>query len=172
MIFVSLIKCYFVSMLVVMQYSSIFTLPYLNSKSILFIFMANDHLEKMWNYNWRHLWLLLLRKNKCSNDDPLVTPTDDVFWYLSLMVPSNDTLIHWLSSLLSLVQQICNLSFDIYDCTQQEWNYSPNMPTPSGDCIWSLSHYLRWLPPVTTSSQLSHLATFLKLLSFEDSQQE
>ena len=133
-----------------MQYSSSFTLPYLNSNTILFIFMEKlmTIWKKLWNSIWFHLWLHLLRKNKCPNDDLLLV----CLWWLLPMTPS-----YWLSSLLILVQQIFNLSFDIYDYTQQ-WNYSPNMPTPTGDCIWSLSHYLRWLPPMTTSGEtLSHL---------------
>ena len=59
---------------------------------------------------------------------------------------------YWLSSHLFLVQQICNLIFDIYDCTQQEWNYSPNMPTSSGHYVTTSGDYLQWLPPVTASS--------------------
>ena len=34
-----------------------------------------------------------IQENKCPNDDPLMTPTDELFWYLSLMAPSNDFLL-------------------------------------------------------------------------------
>ena len=185
-----------------MQYSSSFTLPYLNSKSIRFIFMENQwpfgknvelHLKtfmtasikekqmfKWWPSSDSYWWRLLVFISDGSFKWLHLTDYH-LFWSLF-----SKSLIYLLTSMTILnnetTLQICQLHLVIVSGHYLRW--LPPVAT-SGD-------YLRWLPlasysnwrlssdhyPLKTVNKLKQQSnyarslTFIKSLSFEDSQQE
>ena len=106
-------------------------------------------LSKCANSIW---WLYFVtRSGDYLQQLPLVTAFVDCLRWLPPVTASGDCL-RWLPPMNASDDCLPWLPLASYPIWRLSLNYSPNRPTPPGDCIWSLSHYLLWLPLVTTSS--------------------
>ena len=138
-----------------------FYTTYLNSNTILFIFM--EKLMTIWKKLWNSIWFHL-RKNKCPTDDLLMTPTDDFFWFVFdgsfQWLPLTGYHLFWplfsksvlyfkhlllYSTRMKLLSKYANSIWWLYLVTTSN-DYLLWLPpvTTSGD-------YLRWLPPIATA---------------------